>query len=48
MTAITLESMVMFDRSLDEARDAGRRLIAGYRRTGADVPFGDQLPSLAG
>lgn len=27
------------------AAGAGDRLVAAYRRTGADVPFGDQLPS---
>ena len=25
--------------------DASQRLVHGFRRTGADVPFGDPLPS---
>lgn len=27
------------------AEAAAKRLVDGYRRTGADVPFGDPLPS---
>ena len=37
--------MARFDRSREVALGAGNELIAAYRRTGADVPFGDPLPS---
>lgn len=37
--------MVMFDRSRELTSGARSALIAAYRRTGADVPFGDPLPS---
>jgi tocopherol cyclase len=37
--------MITFDRLRDAALDAGGGLVAAYRRTGADVPFGDPVPS---
>ncbi|MGZ6909843.1 MAG: tocopherol cyclase family protein, partial [Acidimicrobiia bacterium] len=37
--------MITFDRLRDAALGAGSGLVAAYRRTGADVPFGDPVPS---
>lgn len=37
--------MTTFGRLRDAALGAGRRLAAAYRRTGADAPFGDPVPS---
>ena len=34
-----------FDRLRDAVLRAGSGLVAAYRRTGADVPFGDPVPS---
>jgi len=37
--------MITFDRLRAVALGAGSGLVAAYRRTGADVPFGDPVPS---
>src|SRR5665647_2753788 len=37
--------MITFDRLRDAVLGAGSGLVSVYRRTGADVPFGDPLPS---
>jgi tocopherol cyclase len=37
--------MITFDRVRDVALGLRSRLVAAYRRTGADVPFGDPVPS---
>src|SRR5512147_3247034 len=37
--------MTTFDRARDVALGVGRGLVAAYRRTGADLPFGDPVPS---
>src|SRR5665647_3639502 len=37
--------MITFDRLRDAVLGAGSGLVSVYRRTGADVPYGDPLPS---